>query len=81
VASLPSDAAEAIAALQPDGISEPIALDDGYHVYRLIERADRPLDPAPVATVSSTAFEDWYRPIQDEAEEAGRITRDESVFG
>jgi parvulin-like peptidyl-prolyl isomerase len=81
VASLPSEAAEAIAALQPDGVSEPIALDDGYHVYKLIERADRPLDPAQLATVASTAFEDWYRPIQDEAEEAGRITRDESVFG
>jgi parvulin-like peptidyl-prolyl isomerase len=81
VASLPAEAADAIAALQADGVTEPIALDDGYHVYKLIERADRPLDPAQLATVASTAFEDWYRPIQDEAEEAGRITRDESVFG
>ena len=81
VASLPAEAADAIAALQADGVTEPIALDDGYHVYKLIERADRPLDPAQLATVASTAFEDWYRPIHDEAEEAGRITRDESVFG
>ena len=80
VASLPSEATEAIGALQPDGVSEPIALEDGYHVYKLLERADRPLDPAQLATVASTAFEDWYQPIQDEAEDAGRITRDDSLF-
>jgi parvulin-like peptidyl-prolyl isomerase len=84
VASLPSEASEAIAALEPGGVTQPIAVADGtadgYHVYKLIERADRPLDPAQLATVSSTAFADWYQPIQDEAEDAGRITRDESVF-
>jgi hypothetical protein len=80
VASLPAEASEAIAALQPDGISEPIALEDGYHVYQLLERADRPLDPAQLASVAANAFADWYQPIQDEAEKAKRITRDDSLF-
>lgn len=81
VASLPTEATAAIAALEPDGVTEPLALDDGYHVYKLLERADRPLDPAQLATVASTAFDDWYQPIQDDAEESGRITRDDSIFG
>jgi parvulin-like peptidyl-prolyl isomerase len=81
VASLPTEATEAIAPRHPGEVSDPVATDDGYHVYRLIERADRPLDPAQLATVASTAFDDWYQPIQDEAEEAGRITRDEAVTG
>jgi parvulin-like peptidyl-prolyl isomerase len=79
VAGLPSEATEAIAALEPGGVTEPIAEDDGYRAYQLIERASRPLDPAQLATVSATAFDDWYQPIQDEAEDAGRITRDPSV--
>lgn len=81
VASLPSEASDAIAPLGVDGVTEPIALDDGYHVYKLLERAERPLDPAQLAAVSSTAFDDWYQPIQDAAETDGSITRDESVFG
>jgi parvulin-like peptidyl-prolyl isomerase len=76
VASLPAEVSDAIAALEPDGVSEPIALEDGYHVYQLLERADRPLDPAQLATVAASAFEDWYQPIQDEAEKAKRITRE-----
>lgn len=81
VASLPSEAQAPIAALEVGGMTEPITEDDGFRVYRLIERAERPLDPAQLATVSSTAFDDWYQPIQDAAEEDGSITRDESVFG
>ena len=80
VSSLPEQAAEALAALDVGGTTAPITLDDGYRVYRLIERADRPLDPAQLATLSATAFSDWYQPQKDDAEDSGRITRDESVF-
>ncbi len=80
VASLPAEAADAIAALEPGGVTAPIAQEDGYHAYRLVERADRPLDPAQLATVSATAFDDWYEPIAEDAEDSGRITRDDSVF-
>ncbi len=60
-------------------MSDPIALDDGYHVYKLIEKADRPLDPAQVAEISATAFDDWYNPQKDDAETSGVITRDDSI--
>ncbi|MFN8517841.1 MAG: peptidylprolyl isomerase [Chloroflexota bacterium] len=85
VASLPAESADAIAALEPGDVSAPIATTDGtadgYHVYKLIERADRPLDAAQTATVSSTAFDDWFQPILDTANEDGSITTDESVSG
>jgi parvulin-like peptidyl-prolyl isomerase len=80
VSSLPSAAADAIAALEPGGTTAPIQLDDGYRVYQLVERADRPLDAAQLATVSAHAFDDWYQPQKDEADNGTRITRDESVI-
>jgi parvulin-like peptidyl-prolyl isomerase len=81
VASLPSEASTAIAALEPGSTTQPLALDDGYHVYRLIERADRPLDPAQLASVASTAFDDWFQPIREQADKDKTITCDESVCG
>jgi parvulin-like peptidyl-prolyl isomerase len=74
-------AADAVFALEPGAVSEPIALDDGQHIYRLEEKAaSRPLDPAQLASVRATAFGDWYEPQLNAAEDAGQITRDESVF-
>ncbi len=76
---LPEEVVTALAALAAGAASEPIALDDGYHVYQLIERADRPLDPAQVAELKATAFDDWYGPQRDAAEESGDITRDDAI--
>ncbi len=76
---LPVDASAALLALAPGAVSDPIALDDGYHVYKLIEKADQPLDPAQVAEISATAFDDWYNPQKDDAETSGVITRDDSI--
>ncbi len=76
---LPADASAALLALAPGAVSDPIALDDGYHVYKLLEKADRPLDPAQVAEISATAFDDWYNPQKDDAETSGVITRDDSI--
>jgi parvulin-like peptidyl-prolyl isomerase len=68
-------------ALEAGATSEPVALDDGWHIYKVDEKsASRPLDPDQVAEVRATAFDDWYNPKKDAAEEAGQITRDDSVF-
>ena len=79
-AQLPADALGALLALAPGAISEPIQLDDGYHVYQLIEKADRPLDAAQVADLKANAFTDWYTPQKNDAEDSGKITRDDSIF-
>ena len=78
-AQLPADASAAILALAPGAMTEPIQLSDGYHVYQLIEKADRPLDPAQIADLSANAFSDWYTPQKTAAEDSGAITRDDSV--
>ncbi len=77
-AQVPADALTTISALAAGAVSEPVELEDGWHVYRLIERADRPLDPAQVASVRATAFDDWYTPQRDAAESSGTISRDDA---
>jgi parvulin-like peptidyl-prolyl isomerase len=77
---LPEEAADVAFALEPGAVSEPVALDDGYHLYRLIEKATRPLDVLQRATVVSTAFDDWYQPQKSTAEDEDRITRDPEIF-
>jgi parvulin-like peptidyl-prolyl isomerase len=80
VSRLPAEAVAAIGELEVGGTTTPIPTGDGYHVYRLIDRADRPLDPAQLAQVSAGAFDEWYQPQKDAAEDDGRITRDDSIF-
>lgn len=79
-AQVPLEAQAAVAALEAGGVTEPIETDDGWHVYQLIERADRPLDAVQQAQAGATAFGDWYQPQRDELEEAGKISFDESMF-
>ena len=79
-AQLPADAATALLALTPGSVSAPIELGDGWHIYQLIEQAERPLDPAQVADLTTNAFATWYDPQKADAEDAGAITRDESIF-
>jgi parvulin-like peptidyl-prolyl isomerase len=78
---LEDEAAAAVFALEAGAISEPVALDDGWHIYRVDEKAaSRPLDPEQVAEVRATAFDEWYGPQKDDAEDGGQITRDDSIF-
>ncbi len=78
-AQLPADAQDALTALAVGATTAPIQLDDGYHVYKLLDTANRPLDPAQVADVTANAFDAWYTPQKNDAEDSGRITRDDSV--
>lgn len=66
-----------VAVLEPGETTDPLALDDGYHIYRLVERADRPLDAAQRAAREATAFEDWYQERRWNAEDEGIITQDD----
>jgi parvulin-like peptidyl-prolyl isomerase len=79
-AQLPADASAALLALAVGATSDPIQLTDGYHVYQLIDKADRPLDAAQVADLTANAFTDWYTPQKNDAEDSGKITRDDSIF-
>ena len=43
---LDSTARDAVMALAAGAVSEPIAQSDGYHIYKVSEKANKPLDPA-----------------------------------
>jgi hypothetical protein len=61
--------------------SQAIDGERGYTFYQKLEQAERPLDPTDVARISATAFEDWYSELRFEADDAGRISIDDSVYG
>jgi parvulin-like peptidyl-prolyl isomerase len=73
---LDDSVAVAVLGLDPGEVTEPVAQDDGYHIYQLLETAQRPLDGRQRAEVQASAFEDWYEERRAEAEDEGRITRD-----
>jgi parvulin-like peptidyl-prolyl isomerase len=77
---LPEAAQEAVLALEPEEISEPIFGDTGYHIYRLIGREARPLDATQRPLLRESAFIDWYTDEKTRAQEEGRITRDPEIF-
>jgi parvulin-like peptidyl-prolyl isomerase len=61
--------------------SQAIDGERGYTFYQKLEEASRPLDPEQVTRISATAFGDWYDERRFDAEDAGRITIDDSVYG
>lgn len=73
---LPAEAVDRIFALQPGEVSEGLNLEDGFHVYKVLERETRPLEPDQVSSLRATAFDAWYEPKKTQAEDEGRITRD-----
>lgn len=79
-AQLDPDAQEPVFALDAGKVSDPIALTDGYYIYKVIEKATRPLDAVQLAGVQASAFSDWYDPQKTAAEKAKTITRDPDVF-
>ncbi|MBA2569723.1 MAG: peptidylprolyl isomerase [Chloroflexi bacterium] len=77
---LPADAADEIFELAVGEVTGGFALEDGFHVYKVLEREVRPLEPDQVSLLRSTAFDAWYEPQKTQAEDEGRITRDEELF-
>jgi parvulin-like peptidyl-prolyl isomerase len=84
---LPAEAADAILALQPGGVTAKITMSDGAHWYKVVERSQRALDADQRATLLAVdptsgqpqTFEDWYTPQKDKAETDGIIVREGQV--
>ena len=77
---LPVDLADPIFALQPGQVSGPIDIGSeaqvpGHYIFKVYERATRPLDPDQLSDIRANAFERWYAPQKEEAETSGVITR------
>ena len=75
-AQLPAEGAEAISALEAGEVSGVISSEDGFRIYKVLDREERPLSVAQEDLVRSTAFSDWYDPQREAAEAQGTITLD-----
>jgi parvulin-like peptidyl-prolyl isomerase len=64
-------------ALQLGEISQSVRRDDGYHIYTISMRDERPIDAARMEQIARNAFEAWYGPQK----EAADIYRDPEIFG
>lgn len=73
-------AADAVFALEPDARTEPLPLSDGYHVYKLLEKATRPLDLLQRIEVEGSVFDTWYAEQKTAAEGDKTITRDPQIY-
>ncbi len=59
--------AQAAFTLQPGQIAGPIGTSLGYHVVQTIEVADRPVDEERRVFIAQARFENWLRPLLDNA--------------
>jgi parvulin-like peptidyl-prolyl isomerase len=64
-------------ALELGEISQSVRRDDGYHIYTITMREERPIDAARKEQIARNAFEAWYGPQK----EAADIYRDPELFG
>jgi len=56
---LDAAADEAVFALQAGQMSPIIATDAGFHIFKVVERADHPLSPDALLTVQEQALQNW----------------------
>ena len=73
--------AEDIFELSSGEVTDPIDLGDGTYFFTALERAERPLDANQLTDVRENAFERWYAPLKDEAEEQDIIVRTDDIEG
>lgn len=59
--------AQAAFALQPGQIGGPVGTELGYHVIQTLEFADRPVDPERRVYIAQARFENWLRPLLENA--------------
>ena len=70
----------ALSAIDIGATTEPIDDARGYVIYQKQDEATRPLEPDDAAAKARFAFSDWYDEQRFDAEDAGRISIDGSVF-
>jgi hypothetical protein len=67
-------------AMEVGDVTEAVDEGDGYYFYQLQDAATRPLDEEDAALLAENAFPDWYDLRYFDAEDAGRISIDDSVY-
>jgi parvulin-like peptidyl-prolyl isomerase len=68
---------QALFALQPGQVSAaPLLLSDGYHIYKVTERATKPVTGAQIDKVYTYTFSLWFNPLKA----AAKITYDSGAL-
>jgi parvulin-like peptidyl-prolyl isomerase len=65
--------------LEAGGVSEPIELGNGHHFFKALEKREREIDADQMTVIRSGAFERWYTPLKEQAEDEGVIVRTEGA--
>jgi parvulin-like peptidyl-prolyl isomerase len=73
--------ADDIFELSSGEVGEPMDLGEGAWLFKALERAERPLDADQLTDVRANAFERWYAPLKDEAENQRVIVRADDIEG
>lgn len=53
--------------LQPGQVAGPVGTELGYHLVQTVEFADRPVDPDRRVYIAQARFENWLRPLYENA--------------
>jgi parvulin-like peptidyl-prolyl isomerase len=69
-----------ISAAEIGGVTEAVEGDQGYYIYLKQDEATRPLDAEDATRLAASAFLDWYEDLRFEAEDAGKISIDDSLY-
>ena len=80
VAELENEALVALTGIDVGATTGPVDGQSGYYFYRKLDEAQRPYDAAQAAEIAEVAFLDWYQEKRFEAEDAGEISVDRSIF-
>ena len=70
----------ALSAIDVGEITEPIDDGDGYRIRLKADEGTRPLEADDAALKRQGAFIDWYEELLFAAEDAGRVTIDDSIY-
>ncbi len=77
---VPTEAADIVFGTIPGQVTKAITETDGYHIYHVIERGPRALDPNQVSLITGSAFSDYYSAAKSAAVADGTIWTDPAVL-
>jgi parvulin-like peptidyl-prolyl isomerase len=73
---LEKDVEDVLFRLQPGQVTDALLREGDYYIYKVDDRAKRPIEPARRTPIEQKAFEAWYQPQKDAAD----IYRDQELL-
>jgi parvulin-like peptidyl-prolyl isomerase len=77
---LPPEVAAKISSLEVGTVSDPIQVDAGFYIEKMLEKGKRAPEGQQAAILAATAFDTWYNDQKTQAVTDKTIVTDESIF-